>query len=429
MNFYKDILIPASEACMKIELAGFIYDVRAAANIMEDEVAPELEAKTHRMRVLTNFAYNPRSTKQTSALFYDDWKLTHEMRARPGKDKSTDESALAEIVAGRFSTKKGSSLGSGITAGDDNYQLVINFAKELDRFRKLVKQADTYIIALIERALRDPEHRLYTDILLHGTTSGRTSSRNPNLQNITRTKEGLPNIRRLFLSSPGRLIVQADYSQAELRCIAQFSSDLELTRIYREGLDLHSIAAERFYGNSHSEEQRVYAKIMNFGVVYGQSATTFQEKNNIPEKQAQKFIDWWWHYFGGVKKWKEQVVKQMRSGRLLSPYGRIRRFYLLTPQNVNAAIREAVNFLPQSTAGDLTLRSVILLSKEMDWKRASIVITVHDSIVGDIDENYVDEWRTICKQIMESRAKDDLDWSDIPQKVDIGVGATWADAK
>src|SRR5574337_105054 len=195
---------------MKIELAGFIYDVRAAANIMEDEVAPELEAKTHRMRVLTNFAYNPRSTKQTSALFYDDWKLTHEMRARPGKDKSTDESALAEIVAGRFSTKKGSSLGSGITAGDDNYQLVINFAKELDRFRKLVKQADTYIIALIERALRDPEHRLYTDILLHGTTSGRTSSRNPNLQNITRTKEGLPNIRRLFLSSPGRLIVQGN---------------------------------------------------------------------------------------------------------------------------------------------------------------------------------------------------------------------------
>src|SRR5574337_1110732 len=146
---------------MKIELAGFIYDVRAAANIMEDEVAPELEAKTHRMRVLTNFAYNPRSTKQTSALFYDDWKLTHEMRARPGKDKSTDESALAEIVAGRFSTKKGSSLGSGITAGDDNYQLVINFAKELDRFRKLVKQADTYIIALIEPRVR--RHRARPD--------------------------------------------------------------------------------------------------------------------------------------------------------------------------------------------------------------------------------------------------------------------------
>jgi DNA polymerase-1 len=322
----------------------------------------------------------------------------------------------------------GSSLGAGLTTGIDGYQMVRNFATEVDRFRELVKQADTYIIALIERALLDPEHRLFTDILLHGTTSGRTSSRNPNLQNITRTKAGLPDIRRLFLASPGRLIVSADYSQAELRCIAQFSGDPELNRIYREDLDLHSIVAERFYGADFTAEERVYSKIMNFGVAYGQGAATFQEKNDIPEAKAQAFIDWWWEYFGGVKEWKKEIIKEMKTGRVHSPWGRVRRFHLLTPENYNAAVREAVNFKPQSTAGDATLKSCILLAQEMDWKRGSIVITVHDSIVGDIDEDYVDEWGTICRQIMESRMKDDLQW-DIPFKIDIGSGLTWADAK
>lgn len=426
---YRELLIPGVETCTKIELAGFRYDVRAAADVMEDEVAPEMEAKVNRIRLLSeDKVSNPRSTKQMSALFYDDWKLTHEMRSRPGKDRSTDESALNEIVAGRFTTKLGSSLGAGLTKGIDGYQTVRNFAKEVDRFRELTKQADTYIIALIERALLDPEYRLFTDILLHGTTSGRTSSRNPNLQNITRTKAGLPDIRKLFLASPGRFIVQADYSQAELRCIAQFSGDSELNRVYREDLDLHSIVAERFYGADFTDEQRVYAKIMNFGVAYGQGAATFQEKNDIPEHQAQSFIDWWWQYFGGVREWKKDVIAEMRTGRVCSPWGRVRRFRLLTRQNFNAAVREAVNFKPQSTAGDLTLKSVILLAKEIDWKKSAIVITVHDSIVGDVKESYVDEWGTICKQIMESRSKDDLGW-DIPFKVDVGFGPTWAEAK
>lgn len=415
---YRRLLLEGAEACARIELAGFPYDIVGAADLMEEEVQPELERKTQNMRkIIDDPILNPRSPTQISHIFYDRWQLRHAMQARPDMELSTDDATLNEIIAGRYKTKAGADA-----------TMVKTFTKELKRFRKLSKQADTYIVALIERASNDPESRLYTDLLLHGTTSGRLSSRNPNLQNITRSKEGLPDIRRLFLPSPGRLIVQADYSQAELRCIAHFSEDSELLRVYGEDLDLHGVAAANFYGSDFTSEQRSRAKNMNFGVAYGQGAATFQEKHEIPEREAQKFIDWWWKYFTGVAEWKLEIIKEMKTGYLTSPFGRRRRFHLITPENKNAMIREAVNFKPQSTAGDFTLRSVIVLANEIDWKKAAIVITVHDNIVGDVKESYVDEYMTICEQIMVSRPKEELGWT-IPFKVDVGVGPTWADAK
>jgi DNA polymerase-1 len=419
-KMYKRLLIEGSEALARIEMAGFRYDIDAAADLMEEEIKPELEQKVKRMRqIIDEPLYNPRSTKQTSILFYDTWKIKHEMRSRPDKNRSTDEAALNEIAAGRFHVSSQMVF---------EVAVIKKFAKELKRFRELSKQADTYITGLIERAIDDPDGRIYTDLLLHGTTSGRLSSRNPNLQNITRTKPGLPDIRRLFLPSTGRVIVQSDYSQAELRCIAQFSQDKELLRIYNEDLDLHSVAASRFYGESFTSEQRSRAKNMNFGVAYGQGAATFQEKHEIPEREAQEFIDWWWTYFKGVSRWKQEVIKEMRTGRVASPYGRQRRFHLLTKENFNASVREAVNFVPQSTGGDLTLRSVILLAREIDWKKAAIVLTVHDNIIGDVKENYVDEYKTVCEQIMVTRAKDELGW-EIPFKIELGVGPSWGEAK
>src|SRR5204863_486898 len=161
-----------------------------------------------------------------------------------------------------------------------------------DRFKKLDKQKSTYLISMIERAESDLEQRIYTELLLHGTNSGRLSSRKPNLQNITRTKSDLPDIRGLFRSSNGRRIVSADYS----------------------------------------------------------------------------------------------------------PYGRVRRFYLLTPENLQASYREGINFYPQSTASDFTLFSAGRLHENIDLRRAAIILLVHDSILADVCDGYVDEYNTICKQ-------------------------------
>lgn len=408
---YRRLLLEGAEACLQIELQGFRFDVDAAADLMEEKVRPELELLEKNLREISGVpTLNPSSPVQIANLLYDEWGVRHKMQNRPDKQRSTDEAALQEISRGKYPAR------------------VKRFVTELRRYRELSKQANTYIVGMIGRAIQHPEHRIYTDLLLHGTTTGRLSSRNPNLQNITRSKPELPNIRDLFLASPGRKIIQADYSQAELRCIAYLSQDPELLRIYSNDLDLHSVVAERFYGKGFSAEQRSRAKNMNFGVAYGQSAATFQEKHDIPETEAQKFIDWWWTYFSGVKKWKDDIIAEMRTGRVVSPFGRVRRFYLLTKENFNTSVREAVNFKPQSTAGDLTLRSVILALREIDPKRAAIVITVHDSIVADVDEDYTEEYTELIREIMESRPKEELGWT-IPFTVDIGIGDTWGKAK
>lgn len=422
---YQRLLIEGSESLARIELAGFHYDSVRAGDVMEEEVGPELKRITKNMqKLLDNPIFSPRSTKQVAHLYYDQWKCTHAMQKRPDKARSADEAALKEISAGRYSAM----VSPGLVQRGGNAEIK-KFTDLLLRYRELDKTASTYIVGMIKRAEDDPDKKVYTDLLLHGTTTGRLSSRNPNLQNITRAREGLPNIRSLFRASEGRTIVQADYSQAELRCIAQFSQDDGLLRVYENDLDLHRITAERFYGPNFTKENRDNSKNCNFGMFYRQSAATFQEKHGIPEAEAQRYINWAKQEFKRVWEWESEIEEEIRkAGVLVSPFGRKRRFHLLTPENIQAVFREGINFYPQTTASDFTLRSVILLSREIDWNLASIVLTVHDSILGDVSEGYVEEFQTICKEVMESRPKDELGWT-IPFKVDIHSGPTWGEVE
>jgi DNA polymerase-1 len=168
---------------------------------------------------------------------------------------------------------------------------------------------------------------------------------------------------------------------------------------------------------------------VNFGVFYQQSAETFQEKHGIPVDQARPYIKWIWETFNGVAEWEEEVKREIhRKGYLQSPFGRKRRFHLLVPQNQQAAYREGINFYPQSTASDLTLCAGIRLAPNIDGTRASIGILVHDSIVADVEESYVDEYSTIVQQIMASVAWDELQWT-LPFKAEVGIGPDWGSAK
>lgn len=427
-RLYEEKLLRYAELTINMELHGCIYDIEGAANILEEEVYPELGNLTVDLREIADRPLlKPTSPTQVAALWYDDWMIAHDMQSRPDKKRSVDDSAREEILAGRFVVKTTTDR-----APADVSRIKTKagkFVKSYDRFQKLKKQEGTYLIGLIAKAELDPENRIYTELVLHGTNSGRLSSRKPNLQNITRTKEGLPDIRRLFKSSPGRQIVQADYSQAELRVITCVSGDKELTKVYEEDLDLHNIAAERFYGKDFTSEQRSRTKNMNFGVAYRQSAATFQEKHNIPEDEAQRFIDWWWKNFSGVAQWEKQIEVDIRSkGVLTTPFGRKRRFHLLTKENLQASYREGINFYPQSIASELTLSAALVIADEIDSNRAALFLSVHDSILADVEESYIDTYKTITAQAMEERAKEELGWT-LPFKSDIGIGPTWAEAK
>jgi DNA polymerase-1 len=425
-------IIQAQEFLRDVELKGFKYNVEAAADLRELELQPELRNLIADLRLILNKPlFNPNSTVHMAALYYDEWKVKHALQDRPDKRRSVDDAARQEIIEGRF-TFFGEAMPSANKAVlSDKRNQIIETTKQVDRYKKLARQDSQYIVSLVEQALKDPEHRIHTNLNLARTLTGRLSSTEPNLQNITRTKPDMPDIRRLFEAPQGRVIVNADYSQAELRVIAEFSRNYgtELASIYDKGLDLHSIAAERFYGADFTSEQRSKAKNMDFGVAFRQSAHTFQEKHGIPQGEGQRFIDWWWENFKGVAEWERRIERQVHDiGHLESPFVRRRRFHLLTKENVEASYREAINFLPQSTASDLTLTSAIYLSREMDNTRAAILLLVHDSVVSECDEDYVDDFTLLCRRIMESRAKEELGW-DLPFTVDIGVGHTWAEAK
>lgn len=437
---YKETLLAAEDTIREMELTGMPYDYHRAAEMLEKEVDPELEGITTDLRKLTEHdLLNPASTQQMAAIYYDEFKVNHEMRSRPDKDRSVDDSARKEITDGRFVfagehtavMEEGRMVKRPAEDAQKTRNLIIKIAEQHDRFQKLNKQAGTYLHGLIKEAELDDESRIYTSLLRHGTTSGRLASRGPNLQNVTRTKEGLPDIRGLFFALPGTLLVQADYSQAELRTIAALSGDRLLSGYYERGEDLHNATAARFYGENYTYEERANSKNMNFGVFYWQSAATFQEKHEIPEAEAQKYIDWVWATFTTVREWQNDLVKQVHNNKskdytfVRSPFGHRRRFYLITKENKNAVYREAINFLPQNIASNLTLHACIRLNEEVDRRRARLCLTVHDSILAQVVEAYTEEYQTICMQVMESIPKDLLDWS-LPFKADVGAGKTWA---
>lgn len=438
LESYTRVLLPANEFLTEVELNGMVYDISTAADLHEFIVKPELDELVASMQKSAgNPLLNPASPKQMAYLIYDLWGIKHDLQSRPDMARSVDDSARAEIIEGRFrfrgdytNIRHGNIVRQEQADDhDDRQSYYRRFVESYDRYQKLAKQSNTYLVGMIKRAETDEDSRIYTQLNLHGTNSGRLSSSKPNLQNITRTKEGLPDIRKLFVASAGRHIVQADFSQAELRCIAQFSGDRELTRIYRDDLSLHKETATKFFGVDYTPEQYSTCKNVNFGVFYRQTADTFQEKHGIPKSQAEPYIAWVWETFKGVKEWEEDIEREIKAKRVLvSPFGRKRRFHLLTRDNLQAAFREGINFYPQSTASDLTLCAAIKLNDQIDRSRASIGILVHDSIVADVDDSYVEEYSTICTQVMASIAREELGWT-LPFRAEVGIGPTWGEAK
>lgn len=432
---YKSHLIRASEAFVKVELVGNYYDSERALDILEEDVWPELDnLRAELQMVVGDGSYNPNSPQQTAKYVYDLWNVVPQgIDDRIVENRSVSEPVYSAINGGSFfiSGLDGSGSSEPGRIRDDSEiklirQSVERWADRFARFKELDKQRSTYLESLILRAVANGGI-LHTDFKLHSTTTGRTSSSGPNLQNITRTKEGLPNIRALFIAPDGERLISADYSQAELRCIAKESGDLRLSEIYRKELDLHNIVAERFYGPNYTKEQRANCKNMNFGVAYLQSADTFQEKHGIPKDEAAAFIKWWWSEFTGVKDWTNDVAKLVTTtGEVRSPFGHKRRFHLITKENRNASIREGINFLPQNIAANITLYAFCVLTEELDPAKSVVTLQVHDNILSRAKEDYVDETARMVKEVMLSAPKDAIGW-DFPFDTDLQVGQSWGE--
>lgn len=423
---YCSMLIRLSEALTRIELEGNLYDADRACDILEKEVWPKLREMTQKMRRMSGRKLNPNSPKQLEKLLYDDWGIEHKLM-RPKIERlnkrSTDQWVREKILIGEFTAPDYQANGS-------HREAITQFVQVLDDFKALDKQRGTYLEGLVLR--RHPNGRIYTDFKIHGTESGRLSSSSPNLQNITRTKEGLPNIRATFVPDPGCVFVSADLSQAELRTIAVLSGDKSLQSVYIDtNRSLHKEVAAEFYGSNYTYEQYVRSKNINFGVAYWQSAFSFAQMYNMPQEEAQSYIDYWWSRFPDVWNWTKSMEKKvLEDGEIQSPFGHKRRFYIIPADESGRlhVVKEGINFLPQNIAANITLWALCsfteLLVKNDLWHVCQPRITVHDSILLNVREDYAKDMAAFIKLRLESAAKEAIGW-DFPFKADISVGNNW----
>lgn len=283
--------------------------------------------------------------------------------------------------------------------------------------RKAAKMYGTYIKGILRRLY---EGRVHPTFLLHGTTTGRLSCRNPNLQNVPRDSE----MKRMFVPKPGRMFVQGDYKGAELRVLACEAEDEYLRQLFADGRDIHNEVATRFFGPNFTKDQRVRAKAVVFGLAYGREEYSLAQEYNIPVAEAKRYLDAFFEMIPDVVRWRADIENQILHGEddLVTHFGRHRRIWLVTEDNKKDVVKEGLAFKPQSTASDICLHAAMELHEKYDL---DIRLLVHDSILVECDPDDVGSVSELMKEVMPRVAKEV--YSDyVPFDVDVASGRSWA---
>ncbi|MFZ4289796.1 DNA polymerase I [Variovorax sp. HJSM1_2] len=397
--------IASSEALFRIERNGVLID------------APTLAAQSHalgqRILQLETEAYeiagqpfNLSSPKQLGEIFFDKLGMPVVKKTATGA-RSTDEEVLEKLA--------------------EDYPLP---AKLLEH-RSLSKLKGTYTDKLALLIL-PRSGRVHTHYAQAVAVTGRLSSNDPNLQNIPiRTPEGR-RVREAFVAAPGKLIASADYSQIELRIMAHISGDASLLRAFHEGIDVHRATASEVFGvavDEVSSEQRRYAKVINFGLIYGMSAFGLARNLGIDNTAAKNYIARYFERYPGVKDYMESTRRIAKEqGYVETVFGR--RLQLSGIQNAKGAQlagleRAAINAPMQGTAADLIKRSMVKVQEVLDAeKRGTLMIMqVHDELVFEVPQDEVDWVRSEIPRLMAGVAE-----LKVPLLAEVGVGANWDQA-
>ena len=274
--------------------------------------------------------------------------------------------------------------------------------------------------------------RVHTHYAQAVAVTGRLSSNDPNLQNIPiRTAEGR-RVREAFIARPGHLIASADYSQIELRIMAHISQDPALMRAFHEGIDVHRATAAEVFGLAPDEvsaDQRRYAKVINFGLIYGMSAFGLARALDIDNTAARNYIDRYFQRFEGVKRYMEETRALAKSrGYVETVFGR--RLYLPEINSPNGprragAERAAINAPMQGTAADLIKMSMNHIQKALDaqQRRTCMIMQVHDELVFEVPLDEVDWIQQTVPALMA-----DVAALRVPLLAELGLGPNWEQA-
>ena len=406
LKLLEEIEIPLISVLAKIEMNGIKIDKQKLEKLSEI-FAKELAELEKEIFSMAGEEFNINSPKQLGKILFEKLKLPVQKKTKKKTGYSTDIDVLTKLA-------------------EDH-----DLPKKILRFRSIGKLKSTYSDSLQE--LIHPETgRIHTSFNQTITATGRLSSSDPNLQNIpVRGKEG-KEIRQAFIPEKGSLLVSADYSQIELRILAHCAEDEILIDAFKNDEDIHTrTALEVFqvFPDFITDDLRRQAKAINFGIVYGMSSFGLAKELGISRKMAQTYIDNYFARYSGVKKFIDTTIEQTKKTCETSTLlGRKRHLAEINSSNANIrkfAQRAAINTPIQGSAADLIKLAMINMDKALNKNKmkSKMLISVHDEIVFEVPEKEQETLISLAKDVMENVF--DL---KVPLKVNIGVGANWAEA-
>ncbi|MCH5325967.1 MAG: DNA polymerase I [Duncaniella sp.] len=406
MSLLTDVELPLIRVLADMEWNGVRIDPTALLQMsarLKDHIT-ELEEQAYQM---AGMPFNISSPSQVGMVLFERLKIDPKAKRTARGQYSTTEQVLEKYAA---------------------KEPIVNIILRIRRLRKLVS---TYLDAL--PALINPKTgKIHTTFNQTVTATGRISSANPNLQNIpVRTDDGRE-IRRAFIPDPGNIMMSADYSQIELRIIADLSNDSNMIEGFLSGDDIHRITASKIYGVPLEEVtpmQRSSAKTANFGIIYGISAFGLSERLGISRSDAKTLIDGYFATYPHIREYLDKMLEYARKyGYVITRMGR--RRYLPEINSRSATVRayserNAINAPVQGTAADIIKVAMVKIYAEMQRRglRSTMIMQVHDELIFNVIPSELDEMRSLVEEGMQNAY-----CGAVPLIAEAGTGSNWLEA-
>ena len=400
----QDMELPLSRVLAEMERAGMAVDGARLEEFGRD-LAVRLQAAETEVYTLAGQQFNIGSPKQLGVVLFEELGL------RAGKKTKTGYSTDADTL--------------------EKLRDVHPIIPAVLEWRKLSKLKSTYADGLARFIGSDG--RIHSTLQQMVTATGRLSSTEPNLQNLPIRREDGSEIRRCFVTKPGWVLVDADYSQIELRILAHIANDTAMQTAFRDGEDIHAVTASQVFRVPLGEvtsQMRSRAKAVNFGIVYGISAFSLADDIHVPQKEAQSYIDAYLNHYEGVRTYMERIKEEAREqGYVTTLFGRRRYLPELKSSNFNTRSfgeRVALNTPIQGTAADVIKLAMVRVRNRLleEGLQARLVMQIHDELLIEAPEAEVQQVCALLQQEMEGAAS-------LSVKLDAAVstGENWYDAK
>jgi len=403
-RLFEEIELPLCSVLADMERRGFLVD-REALTRFGTTLGVEIEQLQKEIYALAGEEFNINSTKKLGEILFEKLALPPYGKTKTGY--STNIEVLEKL------------LGKHPIVG-----------KIMD-YRKLTKLKSTYADALLRYI--GPDGRIHTTLNMTVTATGRLSSADPNLQNIPVRTELGGEVRRMFVASPGCVLVDADYSQIELRILSCLAGDKVMQQAFLDGEDIHRATASQVFGVPREEVtplMRSRAKAVNFGIVYGISDYSLSQDIHVTRAEARAYMDSYLAHYSGVKQYMADVVARAREkGYAETLFGRRRYLPELKAANFNQRSfgeRVAMNMPVQGTAADIIKLAMIRVAKRLETElpEARLLLQVHDELIAECPEDKAEKCAAILTEEMQGAVS-----LDVPLTAEAHFAKDWYDAK